>query len=151
MFVAGARRRVKMSETLQEQKLEEPTSDALDLEGKTAESWHCVDCGVNRAPGIPGRADMERAFAEQAAAGVKDEEQGVKVSCDSHSEVYTVRAAVWKETGLGPMDGCLCIGCLEKRIGRRLRPKDFQRDHPFNNFPGTPRLLQRRGRPRGYG
>jgi len=41
--------------------------------------------------------------------------------------------------------GCLCIGCLEKRIGRRLKPKDFLRDHPFNLMPGTQRLLERRG------
>jgi hypothetical protein len=40
-------------------------------------------------------------------------------------------------------EGCLCIGCLEKRIGRRLKPKDFT-DHPFNQLPGTPRLLNRR-------
>jgi hypothetical protein len=44
-----------------------------------------------------------------------------------------------------PRGGCLCIGCLEKRLGRKLRPKDFQRDHPFNrpNVPGTPRLMKR--------
>jgi hypothetical protein len=41
----------------------------------------------------------------------------------------------------------LCIGCLEKRLGRRLKPKDFQRDHPFNAYhmPCTPRLRDRRG------
>ena len=45
------------------------------------------------------------------------------------------------------MAGCLCIGCLEKRIGRRLKPKDFLRGDPFNDdlLPGTPRLLKRRG------
>jgi hypothetical protein len=32
-----------------------------------------------------------------------------------------------------------------KRLGRKLRPKDFLRDHPFNDWPGTPRLLKRRG------
>ena len=46
------------------------------------------------------------------------------------------------------MGGCLCIGCLEKRIKRRLRPTDFQRDDVCNNpnVPGTERLLSRRGR-----
>ena len=29
-----------------------------------------------------------------------------------------------------PYGGCLCIGCLEKRIGRKLKPKDFP-DHPL--------------------
>jgi hypothetical protein len=42
--------------------------------------------------------------------------------------------------------GCLCIGCLEKRIGRRLIADDFA-DHPFNSLPGTPRLMERRGTP----
>jgi hypothetical protein len=45
------------------------------------------------------------------------------------------------------MGGCLCIGCLEKRIGRRPKPKDFDPDHPFNEMPTTPRLLDRRGQP----
>jgi hypothetical protein len=45
-----------------------------------------------------------------------------------------------------PWDGCLCVGCLEKRIGRRLTPDDFD-DHVFNDLPGTPRLMERRGTP----
>jgi hypothetical protein len=40
--------------------------------------------------------------------------------------------------------GCLCIGCLEKRIGRTLTPKEFPRKHPLNKTPGTERLLTRR-------
>jgi hypothetical protein len=35
---------------------------------------------------------------------------------------------------------CLCIGCLEKRIGRTLTPRDFPRKHPFNKTPGTERF-----------
>jgi len=42
------------------------------------------------------------------------------------------------------MGGCLCIGCLERRLGRRLTPKDFSRRHPFNKTPGTGRLIERR-------
>jgi hypothetical protein len=42
------------------------------------------------------------------------------------------------------MGGCLCIGCLEKRLGRRLGPKDFLRHHAFMRLPGTERLLNRR-------
>jgi hypothetical protein len=45
-----------------------------------------------------------------------------------------------------PYGGVLCVGCLEKRIGRRLTPDDFP-DHVFNTtYPGTPRLLERQGR-----
>jgi hypothetical protein len=41
--------------------------------------------------------------------------------------------------------GCLCVGCLERRIGRVLRPEDFP-PHPFLHLPGTRRLLERQGR-----
>ena len=44
---------------------------------------------------------------------------------------------IWEAAGMEPMAGCLCIGCLEKRIGRQLTPKDFMRKHPS-------RLLARR-------
>jgi hypothetical protein len=56
----------------------------------------------------------------------------------------TVKPAVWKAAGVADMGGCLCIGCLEKRIGRTLVLKDFNRNHPFYMLPGTERLLNRR-------
>jgi hypothetical protein len=46
---------------------------------------------------------------------------------------------------MDPWGGCLCIDCLEKRIDRELRPEDFHREHAFNRFPGTARLIKRRG------
>jgi hypothetical protein len=49
-----------------------------------------------------------------------------------------------------PWGGCLCIGCLEKRIGRSLTPKDFPRGDAFNKVPGTERLLSRRWAPQGH-
>jgi hypothetical protein len=52
---------------------------------------------------------------------------------------------VWKKAGMEPYGGCLCIGCLEKRLGRKLKPKDFQSGHPFKDLRGTPRLIERRG------
>ena len=112
----------------------------LDLKGTTPESWCCVDCGINTAPGLPTRVEMERAFNGE----VLRQERGVSLSITEHCEIYTVRDSVWKASGMEPMSGCLCIGCLEKRIGRTLRPKDFTR-HVFNKLPGTERLMQRRG------
>jgi hypothetical protein len=109
-----------------------------DLQGKMPESWACVDCGINTAPGIMNRAEMENASALAMGTGVE------QTFCDQ-SEVYTVFPWVWKASGLGDFDGCLCIGCLEKRIGRTLTPNDFPQDHPFNIMPGTDRLLSRRG------
>src|SRR5262249_58875872 len=37
-------------------------SDRFDLKGKTPESWACIDCGINTAPGVPGRVEMERRY-----------------------------------------------------------------------------------------
>jgi hypothetical protein len=114
---------------------------ADDLKGALPESWNCVDCGVNTAPGCLNRAEMEKALG----GGVIRKQQGVEITYDDRSEVYTVRDAIWKQAGMDAMGGCVCVGCLEKRLGRNLRPKDFQRGHPFNRMPGTARLLNRRG------
>jgi hypothetical protein len=105
------------------------------------ESWACIDCGVDTAPGLMNREQLEQAFA--AANGHHD--QGVEQTIDTRSEVYMVRPVVWEAAGMDGFGGCLCIGCLEKRLGRILKPKDFNRNHPFHSVPGTKRLLARRG------
>jgi hypothetical protein len=106
--------------------------------GLCPETWLCVDCGVNTAPGLLTRKEVDLAIAIDGEA---------KQHMTDGQEVYTVEKDVWRATGLDGMGGCLCIGCLEKRIGRRLRPKDFLPDHPFNSpdFPATRRLRKRRG------
>jgi hypothetical protein len=112
---------------------------ATDLDGLYPESWCCVDCGTNTAPGCPNRAEAEQALA----AGQHSVE--LTIGCDS--EVYTVREAIWKKAGMEPMGGCLCIGCLERRLGRHLKRKDFLRDHVFNtHLLGSPRLMKRQKR-----
>lgn len=108
------------------------------LRGKYPESWACVDCGINTAPGMFGREQMEQAFALDP--------KGVKQAIDEHSEVYTVKAAIWKAAGMKPDGGCLCVGCLERRIGRLLTPNDFKQNDPFRSTPSTERLQARRGR-----
>jgi hypothetical protein len=119
-----------------------------DLTGLVPESWHCVDCGVNTAPGLLNRADMERAFTQQERAGalLLAAEPSVEQRIDEDSEVYCLRQSVWRASGVEDFGGCLCIGCLERRLGRKLKPKDFRPNHPFNGVPGTPRLIERRGR-----
>ncbi len=97
--------------------------EGKSAKGVTPESWLCVDCGVNTAPGMMTRKEMDVALAIYGVARQTPDQ-----------EVYTVTKEVWQATGLGDMDGCLCIGCLEKRIGRRLKQKDFLLDHPFNQF-----------------
>jgi hypothetical protein len=61
-------------------------------------------------------------------------------------EWYMVTDPVWSQSGLGTSGGCVCVGCLEKRLGRYLTPDDFE---ALNiNKPSvldTPRLLDRKG------
>jgi len=106
--------------------------------GRLPESWACIDCGINTAPGFLNRAEMEQALAADW------NKQGVAQTVDDWSEVYTVKPWVWKAAGMDEFGGCLCIGCLEKRLGRPLTPKDFPRNDPLNSLPGTERLLARR-------
>src|SRR4051812_25386893 len=110
-----------------------------DLRGLIPESWACCDCGINTAPGCPNRQQAEEALARDW------NKQGFENTFGELSEVYSVKAKVWKAAGMDDFGGCLCIGCLERRLGRTLVPKDFVRRHPFNSLPGTERLLARRG------
>jgi hypothetical protein len=85
------------------------------------------------------RAQMEQAWVHDW------NDQGVNQRFDQYSEVYTVKPEIWKAAEMGEMDGCLCIGCLAKRLGRRLTAKDFPRNDPLNFIAvGTQRLLDRR-------
>jgi len=95
-------------------------TDPVDLKGLLPESWCCVDCGRDTAPGSKTRAEVEAAFR----AGHEEIEE--TINC--RSEIYMVRAAIWQRAGMEPFGGCLCIECLEKRLGRRLKP----------NFPTRP-------------
>lgn len=104
------------------------------------ESWACIDCGVNTAPRMLNRQEMEEGVALDRT------KQGVGLEITDGSEVYTVKDAVWKRAGITQLGGCLCIGCLEKRLGRRLMPKDFDWSDALNTVPGTERLLDRQGR-----
>jgi hypothetical protein len=42
-----------------------------------------------------------------------------------------VEDSVWMASGLGTYDGCLCIPCLELRLGRQLTYSDFCRCEPM--------------------
>src|SRR5262249_636492 len=77
-------------------------SDLGDLKGVVPESWNCIDCGINTAPGCSTRAEVEQHFK----AGHHD---GVPQRIDGRSEIYQVRDAVWKKAGIEPFGGCLCI------------------------------------------
>jgi hypothetical protein len=80
---------------------------------------------------------------EQALAADRTN-QDVKQTYSELTEIYSVKPAVWKAAGMELLGGCLCIGCLEKRLGRTLTARDFLRDDPLNRTLGTERLLARR-------
>lgn len=69
------------------------------------------------------------------------------VDTDKIDEYYSVEEDVWQQAKTGELDGMLCIGCLEQRIGRPLTPADFI-DAPVNyegGFPHSDRLKNRLG------
>jgi hypothetical protein len=116
------------------------------------ESWLCIDCGINTAPGVPDGTEIRR---QLEASGLSDMHTTAEAITalqlddpwsifDDRSEVYMVRDAVWARAGMEPWGGCLCIACLERRLGRKLKPKDFSRDDPINWLRGSERLLKRR-------
>jgi hypothetical protein len=117
--------------------------DECDLNGLIADNYICVDCGMDTWPGHKTRAEVEASMRAARAAG---KQWRTKLTFTPETEVYYVHAHVWEASGLGGFwNGCLCIGCLEKRIGRRLQPCDFIDDDGFNNpdLPGTKRRLER--------
>ena len=74
------------------------------------------------------------------------------------AEWYMVHEVVWNFAILHNPANFLCIGCLEKRIGRRLIPADFPDNIPLNveiklggnGFGPSKRLRRRMGRIGGY-
>ena len=89
-----------------------------DLKKLVPTSWLCDDCGIDLGNRMPNRTELTSAAAEIF---------GVYIL----TKINIVRAAVWAEAGAEP-DGWLCTPCLEKRLGRRLRPQDYE---------PTPRLV----------
>lgn len=73
------------------------------MRGVIPESWACIDCRINTAPGFVNRARAEKAFAADW------NNQGIKQTVDEWSEVYTVKPAIWQAAGMEPMGGCLCM------------------------------------------
>jgi len=97
--------------------------------GLSCFSCYCVDCGMNTAPSIWRGREVEPALPQSW-------------------EFYWVKDKVWAAAGMDKLDGSLCVGCIEARLGRRLRRKDFDFTRSENRYPShwsTPRLASRRG------
>ena len=78
---------------------------------------------------------------------IGQEDEGVSMELNDQSEDLSCARGGVEGCWMAPFGGCLCIGCLEKRLGRQLRPTDFDTSHPFNCAPGTTRLMERRAKP----
>jgi hypothetical protein len=100
------------------------------------DSWLCVDCGVDTTPGIPNGATIR---AQVTLTG------GSNPVLAADGELYHVHDKVWAKAGMEPWGGCLRVGCLERRLGRKLKPEDFPRRHAFNrpDLPRSERLEDR--------
>jgi hypothetical protein len=76
----------------------------------------CLDCGT---PLLPGGREPAR-------------------------EWFMLRPDAWAQTGLAPDDGYLCVGCIERRIGRPLDGADLSGELPINqpNEADSPRTRE---------
>jgi hypothetical protein len=112
------------------------------LSSGVTESWACVDCGVDTAPGCSAEAEVMKALHRP---GRRTKVVG-RMRFTRKSQLRSVRNTVWKRTGPGRLGRMLVRRCLEKRIGRKLKPKDFLKEHPLNDprLPCTERLRKRR-------
>jgi hypothetical protein len=119
------------------------------VQDNIVESWLCVDCGVNTHPdGLDGPSlRIEIALRGGDVDAVQDDIYWRwRCSSRADTEIYSVHRKVWKQAGMREWSGCLCIGCLEQRLGRKLRRRDFDQ-HDADTWaamPCTDRLADRR-------
>jgi hypothetical protein len=96
--------------------------------GVTVGNFHHEECGYEHCPRCDGQAVscecLEDAdpVPERVAASWPWYCVDCGVDCEEIGEGYRVDDAVWP---IGEDDGMLCIGCLERRLGRRLVREDF--------------------------
>ena len=93
------------------------TKTTTNFKGLVPESWRCVDCGMDTGPGFLNRAEMEKVVKVLGDKWHNDK-VSINQTFDDATEVFTVRKAVWKAARMAPLGGCLCIRCLERRLGR---------------------------------
>ena len=109
--------------------------EGVMLEQSLSNSQHnCVDCGTATTP----------CTTELTGTG------GYIIEYDEGTwEMYRVEDRIWVTAGMQDDlgGGSLCVGCIEKRLGRKLRPRDFDFRSEGYNVPqlSTPRLRSRMG------
>jgi hypothetical protein len=126
-------------------------SAAIYTTGYTAtEGWRCTCPALSVCSHI--RALQLLWIAPTDAAGEPIFSPYVCRDCGTNTyrdgEFYTVADEVWDASGIPRDGGMLCIGCLERRIGRELTRADFALDSPPNTwqkFHRSDRLRDRMG------
>jgi hypothetical protein len=78
----------------------------------------------------------KRELAHLCADAVEDMGRLDCIWCgtDTCGESYMVHNEIWEKFGPPKVTGCVCVGCLEDRMGRQLCPADFT-DVPLNTDP----------------
>lgn len=61
-----------------------------------------------------------KAFSEKYLESLKC------VDCDGKTEAYFVKDIIWNKLPKTKRSGSMCLSCLEKRIGRKLKKSDFK-------------------------
>jgi hypothetical protein len=118
-----------------------PSRSSVEL---GASSRHVHELGSRPSSGAPGTGQLH---LFEPPPPRRDDPYCVRCDVDTIwiDEPYMVHDEVWAATGLGELDGKLCIECLEKLLGRRLTPADFN-EAPCNWDDETPRSARLRSR-----
>lgn len=99
-------------------------------------SWICLRCGLNTAPGCLSAAQLADGFKS-----LRLKPNATEITIDDRCKVYAVKSSIWEIAGVEI--GCMCIACLESRLGTMVMPRDFDRRHSCHSLPGTRRLIDR--------
>ena len=99
------------------------------------------------SPEIYGSRSTHTAF-QRARSAIDRELCAATFACEdclrlTFDEYYVVQHDIWAQAGMDK--GMLCIGCLEKRIGRQLIAADFLPclANTLESWKRSPRLLMR--------
>jgi len=82
-----------------------------NLEGKVPESWACIDCGINTAPGNLNREQMEQALAADRT------NQDVKQTYSELTENLQRQASNLESCGYGAV-GWLSVHRMPRKAAR---------------------------------
>src|SRR5262249_10220981 len=118
----------------------------------TPDNWDCIDCGRDTLPGSNYRLfkmlGLPVSLRGSVKAGTKKRPSTIEISLQPpthNAEMFALHSRIWRAAGAP--DGCLCVGCVERRIGRKLTSRDFLKRHPLNKPASyvSRRLRDRRG------